>query len=102
MSSESEGDEPRSNSGNGAVNSTDGSTPNVPPDCKKTASCFTAQFEAKEGRRCNVFISIENKMFEVAMNIITLRLNTLSYVQPGCDVKFNPTHSIIKLFSSCD
>ena len=42
-----------------------------------------AKYKAKEGGRYNLFISIgSGVIFELAVNIIILKPNTLSYVQP--------------------
>ena len=59
------------------------------PDCKLTVSCFTEQnLRPKEGGRCNLFISIGSDIiFELVVNIIILKPNTLSYVQPCHDVE---------------
>ena len=53
--------------------------------CFEKVSCslfvIRAKFKAKEGGRCNLFISIGSDIiFELAVNIIILRPNTLSYV----------------------
>ena len=49
-----------------------------------------AKFEAEEAAKCNLFISLgSDVIFELAVNIIILRPNTLSYVQPCHDVELN-------------